>query len=125
LESLYWLGVKAFNRNILNTKELSVRQWEPYQTLNQISKKNALESLLQFMEENGLDQINASTQIIIVPDYSFRVIDGMLTNFHQPQSTLLLLISAFIGDEWKTIYKHALDHDYRFLSYGDSNLYLR
>jgi S-adenosylmethionine:tRNA ribosyltransferase-isomerase len=125
LESLYWLGVKAFNNLDINSEELSVTQWEPYQNQLQISKETSLESLLYFMEKNGLDQINSSTQIIIVPGYEFNIIDGMLTNFHQPKSTLLLLISAFTGNYWKTIYQHALENDYRFLSYGDSNLYLK
>jgi S-adenosylmethionine:tRNA ribosyltransferase-isomerase len=77
------------------------------------------------MNYHSTDFLSASTQIIIAPGYQFRIVDGMITNFHQPQSTLLLLISAYLGDEWKKIYEHALKNDYRFLSYGDSNLYLK
>lgn len=125
LESLYWLGVKAFNNQEINPEEFVVAQWEPYQSSTTTTMKEAFQSLLSYLDKNGFEQIDSSTQIIIIPGYQFRVIDGMVTNFHQPQSTLLLLISAFIGDYWKTIYKHALENDYRFLSYGDSNLYLR
>lgn len=77
------------------------------------------------METHQLDFISTSTQIIIVPGYEFKLVDGMITNFHQPKSTLLLLISAFLGNNWKKVYTHALDNNYRFLSYGDSNLYLK
>jgi S-adenosylmethionine:tRNA ribosyltransferase-isomerase len=77
------------------------------------------------MQKQNIERINTSTQIIIVPGYQFKMIDGMLTNFHQPKSTLLLLISAFLGDDWKKVYNHALNNNYRFLSYGDSNLYLK
>jgi S-adenosylmethionine:tRNA ribosyltransferase-isomerase len=125
LESLYWLGVKAFNHQDLNPEEFVVAQWEPYQSSTGITRDKAFQSLLNYLDKNRFKQINSATQIIIVPGYQFRVIDGMVTNFHQPQSTLLLLISAFIGDNWKTIYQHAFENDYRFLSYGDSNLYLR
>jgi S-adenosylmethionine:tRNA ribosyltransferase-isomerase len=84
-----------------------------------------LGNLIDLLDKNQLDHLSASTQIIIVPGYHFRIVDGLVTNFHQPQSTLLLLISAYLGDEWRTIYDHALANNYRFLSYGDSNLYLR
>jgi S-adenosylmethionine:tRNA ribosyltransferase-isomerase len=77
------------------------------------------------MQKNGLDKLIASTKIILVPGYEFKLVDGMVTNFHQPQSTLLLLVSAYLGDDWKRVYQHALGHGYRFLSYGDSNLYLK
>ncbi|MEN6454325.1 MAG: S-adenosylmethionine:tRNA ribosyltransferase-isomerase, partial [Prolixibacteraceae bacterium] len=96
-----------------------------YKETSDISKEQALEAILRAMDKQNSAAISASTQIIIVPGYRFRLIDGMITNFHQPQSTLLLLIAAYLGDEWKRIYKHALDYNYRFLSYGDSNLYLR
>ena len=125
LESLYWMGVKVRLNPLLKAEKLAIQQWEPYESNIEISRKEALTSLLNFLEKEQLDQINSSTQIIIVPGYRFRVIDGMITNFHQPASTLLLLISAFIGNNWKEVYQHALDNDYRFLSYGDSNLYLR
>jgi S-adenosylmethionine:tRNA ribosyltransferase-isomerase len=125
LESLYWLGVKAFNNQDLAQEDFVVTQWEPYQSSTEITKEKAFQSLLNYLDKNRFELINSSTQIIIVPGYQFRVIDGMITNFHQPQSTLLLLISAFIGNDWKAIYQHALENGYRFLSYGDSNLYLK
>ena len=125
LESLYLMGIKVIKNNTLKPEDLKVLQWEPYQSEHSHSRKEALSALLNYLQENELDQINSSTQIIIVPGYEFKVIDGMITNFHQPASTLLLLISAFIGENWKEVYQHALDNNYRFLSYGDSNLYLK
>ncbi|HPR33526.1 MAG TPA: S-adenosylmethionine:tRNA ribosyltransferase-isomerase, partial [Prolixibacteraceae bacterium] len=124
LESLYQMGVKILAKPTIGPDELMVTQWEAYPG-PLVSKTESLEALMHFLEERGLDSLDTSTQIIIVPGYSFKIVDGMLTNFHQPQSTLLLLISAYTGPEWKTIYRHALDNDYRFLSYGDSNLYLK
>jgi S-adenosylmethionine:tRNA ribosyltransferase-isomerase len=125
LESLYWIGVKIHFNPTIALAELKIVQWEPYQQTVEISREDAFRSLLAYLERNNSDHVDSSTQIIIVPGYKFRVIDGMITNFHQPQSTLLLLISAFIGDDWKRVYQHALTNNYRFLSYGDSNLYLR
>ena len=125
LESLYWMGVKTLLIPDLTIEQLHIEQQFAYTHKIKYSKKEALGSLLRFMQAKDLDRIKTSTQIIIVPGYNFKIIDGMITNFHQPQSTLLLLISAFTGDDWKTIYKHAMDNDYRFLSYGDSNLYLK
>lgn len=125
LESLYWMGVKALNNKNIQASELSVNQWEPYQEKHVYSRKEALMALHNFLKINRLEQVNSSTQIIIVPGYQFKVIDGMITNFHQPASTLLLLISAFLGNQWKDVYSHALKNNYRFLSYGDSNLYLK
>lgn len=125
LESLFWLGNQLINGTHLKSGILKVDQWEPYRTSKVHSRHEAFESLLKLMEKNGLQQIHADTQIIIVPGYPFKVIDGMVTNFHQPQSTLLLLISAFLGTDWKRVYDHALENGYRFLSYGDSNLYLK
>jgi len=125
LESLYWMGVKLhFNPNT-PSEELKITQWEPYLQTTEISRDTAFQSLLVFLDKNGLEHVDSSTQIIIIPGYQFRAIDGMITNFHQPQSTLLLLISAFIGNDWKRVYQHALENNYRFLSYGDSNLYLK
>lgn len=125
LESLYWMGLKVHLNPKLPLAELKTEQWEPYQEVKPIDWKTALTSLLNYLQENHQEEVNSSTQIIIVPGYSFKIIDGIITNFHQPQSTLLLLISAFLGNNWKSIYQHALNHNYRFLSYGDSNLYLR
>jgi len=120
LESLYWLAVKIDKGLIEN--HLHVNQWDPYQIESQLSKKEILNILIQFLEKNKLDFVEASTEIMIVPGYRFRITDSIITNFHQPKSTLLLLISAFIGKDWKRMYQHALDHNYRFLSYGDSSL---
>lgn len=125
LESLYWMGLKVNYNPKLLLSELKISQWEPYQQSHKLNRKKALISLLDYLEANELEQVNSSTQIIIVPGYRFKIVDGMITNFHQPQSTLLLLISAFLGEEWKTVYHHALENNYRFLSYGDSNLYLK
>lgn len=124
LESLYWLGLQLEN-GVFNTEKPEVLQWEPYERKAIISLKKSLENILDYLEKQKLEQIRYSTQIIILPGYQFKVIEGMFTNFHQPQSTLLLLISAFLGEKWKEIYDYALANNFRFLSYGDSNLYLR
>ena len=120
LESLYWLAVKI-QKGILKTN-LQVEQWDPYLIESNLSKEDALNILIQFLEDRNLDFVEASTEIMIVPGYQFKISDAIITNFHQPKSTLLLLISAFVGEDWETIYQHALDHNYRFLSYGDSSL---
>jgi S-adenosylmethionine:tRNA ribosyltransferase-isomerase len=123
LESLYWLGVKI--NQIKSGETLHVDQWEPYMANQDMSVANALNNLLSFMQANHIEQFAFTTSIIIVPGYRFRVINGMLTNFHQPQSTLLLLVGAFLGHDWKKVYDYALKNNFRFLSYGDSNLYLK
>lgn len=125
LESLYWLGVKIHQNPEIEQHELDIEQWLPYQEQVSIGKTESLQAILAYMERHQLKSIGAHTQIIIVPGYEFRIVEGMFTNFHQPQSTLLLLISAFIGNDWERVYQHALDTGYRFLSYGDSNLYLK
>jgi S-adenosylmethionine:tRNA ribosyltransferase-isomerase len=124
LESLYWIGLQLENGSF-NANHPEVKQWEPYQNDAQISLKKALQNIVEFLEEKGKEAIQFSTQIIILPGYTFKVISGMFTNFHQPQSTLLLLISAFLGNNWRKIYDYALANNFRFLSYGDSNLYLK
>ncbi len=126
LESIYFIGCKIISNPKSDTDQLSVNQWDPYDfpKLN-YSRREAFEALSAWLRERNLTELNCSTQIIILPGYTFRVISGMITNFHQPQSTLLLLIAAFLGDDWKRIYAHALSENYRFLSYGDSNLYLK
>ena len=129
LESLYWMGRKL-NKclNSLLTREddfLHVSQWEPYESETsslEISTVDALSVILSYMDAHELDVLHASTQIIIAPGYKYRIVERMITNFHQPQSTLLLLVSAFVGDDWRNIYDFALSHDFRFLSYGDSSL---
>ena len=120
LESLYFLGVKLEAEPDL--KNFHIKQWEVYDLDSTISTKDALLNVLNYMKQNNLKHIEASTQIIIVPGYSFKVISKLITNFHQPKSTLLLLIAAFIGEDWKKVYDFALENDFRFLSYGDSSV---
>ena len=124
LESLYWMGVKTTLDASLPPASLPITQWEVYEhRLNiDLPVKDALESLLQWMERNAMERLLTKTQIMITPGYRLRTIRGLITNFHQPQSTLLLLVAAAAGPDWKTIYDHALQHDYRFLSYGDGCL---
>jgi S-adenosylmethionine:tRNA ribosyltransferase-isomerase len=122
LESLYWLGVKASEGFAGDTSEMSVDQWEPYNKDPGISVRASLTALKAVMKMNNIAVLNASTRIIIIPGYRFRMIRGMITNFHQPRSTLLLLISAWTGKSWQKIYNYALDNGFRFLSYGDSSL---
>ncbi len=124
LESLYWLGVKLGNSTDWENEPI-VAQWDPYELSGDLSPQKALKNILSFLEQTQKSTLQFSTQLIIVPGYSFRLINGMITNFHQPQSTLLLLISAFLGDNWKDVYRFALENEFRFLSYGDSNLYLK
>jgi S-adenosylmethionine:tRNA ribosyltransferase-isomerase len=125
IESLYWLGIRVINKSINSVDELTIDQWEPYSDDPQITAEESLSALLSFMAKNRLQMINASTGIIIVPGYKFRLTNGIVTNFHQPRSTLLLLISAWTGTFWKEIYKYALENSFRFLSYGDSSLLFR
>ncbi len=120
LESLYWLGVKI--KSGMNTNNFHINQWETYDLPDNISVKDSLNSLYNFLSSNKIDSLNASTQIIIVPGYKFKTINKLITNFHQPKSTLLLLIAAFIGNDWKSVYQYALTNDFRLLSYGDSSL---
>jgi S-adenosylmethionine:tRNA ribosyltransferase-isomerase len=119
LESIYWLGVKYITTGSLDFK---INQWEVYELPNNVSQQEALEALLNYMNNNHLETLHASTQIMIVPGYTFKMTDVLITNFHQPKSTLLLLIAAFIGDDWKRVYDYALENDFRFLSYGDSSI---
>lgn len=124
IESLYWIGVKLLNR----TSEdgyLFISQWEPYKTELAFSVSEALGAILHYMKDKGSDMLEVRTEIMIVPGYEFKLVNGIITNFHQPQSTLLLLIAAFIGDNWKAVYNYALKNGFRFLSYGDSSLLLK
>jgi len=124
LESLYWIGLQLEEQRF-DPFHPEVKQWEPYENEAKISIEKALQNIIYFLVENNEKAIRFSTQIIILPGYDFKLISGMFTNFHQPQSTLLLLISAFLGNKWKEVYDYALANDFRFLSYGDSNLYLK
>jgi S-adenosylmethionine:tRNA ribosyltransferase-isomerase len=119
LESIYWLGVRA--RLDPEDDLRNISQWEPYGYKNEITTDEALMALEGYFEKNNLKTINASTGIIIVPGYRFRITNAIITNFHQPKSTLLLLIAAWTGDSWKRIYNYALNNGFRFLSYGDSS----
>jgi len=124
LESLYWFGVKLIVGKDENIN-FSVSQWDPYsEELNcGISTRSALEAVQNYMTGNSLDILYGETKLMIAPGYDFKIADGIITNFHQPKSTLLLLIAAFIGDDWKKIYDFAMKNDFRFLSYGDSCLF--
>jgi S-adenosylmethionine:tRNA ribosyltransferase-isomerase len=125
IESLYWLGVKVINNMSANTDNLFLGQWEPYYLESAITVKESFEALLNIIRERKSQSLTASTSIMIIPGYKFRVINGMITNFHQPHSTLLLLISAWIGESWKEVYRYAIENNFRFLSYGDSSLLMK
>ena len=105
----------------LTEEQLHVTQWEPYEGESEYEGKS-LQSILSWMDRNHIDTLRTSTQIIIAPGYQYHFVERIITNFHMPQSTLLLLVSAFIGDDWRRVYDYALAHDFRFLSYGDSSL---
>ncbi|HYM95582.1 MAG TPA: S-adenosylmethionine:tRNA ribosyltransferase-isomerase [Chitinophagaceae bacterium] len=123
LESLYWLGSKTNLDPSIEPSSLSLSQWEAYeQANNSLSPAKALKSLLDWMNANKVKRLRTKTRIIIAPGYKTKIVQALVTNFHQPQSTLLLLIAAFIGDDWKKVYAHALGNDFRFLSYGDGSL---
>ena len=124
VESLYWMGVKINQRPDITEEELIISQWEVYDELHQyaLSAEEALTSLLAWMDDKHLQKLMTQTQVLIAPGYTSRMIRGLITNFHQPQSTLLLLVAALVGDDWKKIYQYALDHSFRFLSYGDGCL---
>ncbi len=122
LESIYWFGKQISTQPGKHFDSLFVGQWEPYDNSTDIPLQVVLRTLLDWMTENNHHVLQGFTQILIAPGYSFKVVDALITNFHQPQSTLLLLVSAFIGEDFKQVYKYALLHDFRFLSYGDSSL---
>jgi S-adenosylmethionine:tRNA ribosyltransferase-isomerase len=125
IESLYWMGLKAKINPTATIQELEVKQWDAYQfNENTISVEQSIESLLIWMKLNNLQKLVCKTQILIAPPYQLKMAKGIITNFHQPKSTLLLLISAIVGDSWKEIYNYALKNNFRFLSYGDSSLLL-
>ncbi len=127
LESLYFIGAKLRDSEISEYRdtEIHVGQFEPYENEFTLSVKDSLQAIVDYLEATGQETLHAETQIMIKPGYEFRVVDQLITNFHQPQSTLLLLVSAFVKGDWKTIYDYALSHDFRFLSYGDSSILTR
>ena len=124
LESLYYIGVKLEKTLDLSEEEIHVCQWEPYENAvaKPITPIKAIENILAYLDKLGLSALHTSTQIIIAPGYEYNIVKMLVTNFHQPQSTLLLLVSAFVHGDWRKIYDYALAHDFRFLSYGDSSL---
>jgi S-adenosylmethionine:tRNA ribosyltransferase-isomerase len=119
------LGVKLIQNPVAGLANISLSQWEVYDLPDNVSVTQSLNAIIGYLNERNLKYLNASTSILIVPGYVFRLTDGMITNFHQPRSTLLLLISAWTGNHWKEIYKFALENRFRFLSYGDSSLLLK
>lgn len=127
LESLYFLGEMLADEQTARTPEmLHVSQFMPYEQAHTLTTQESLAAILAYLDRSGQDTLHAETQIMIKPGYTFRVVDQLITNFHQPKSTLLLLVSAFVGgDKWKAIYEYALAHDFRFLSYGDSSILFR
>ncbi len=124
LETLYWLGVKISRHSDISEESLNVNQWEAYEEENNLSALDSLTVLLEWLNRQPQQHFIIKTQLLIVPGYRLRIVHGLITNFHQPQSTLLLLIAAITGNDWKRIYQFALDNDYRFLSYGDGCLLL-
>ena len=126
LESLYYIGQILEENPDADEQELTVTQWMPYTTPCRISTRQALQNIVDYLERHHADTYMGSTQLMIAPGFEYRIVEGMITNFHQPQSTLLLLVAAFVGqDRWRGMYDHALEHGYRFLSYGDAQLLLR
>ena len=121
LESLYYIGVSCIETG----HPADVNQWDPYSRDYNYSTQESISAIIKYLKDNDMTQLSLGTKIIIVPGFRFRVVDVLVTNFHQPQSTLLLLISAFVGGDWNKIYDYALGHDFRFLSYGDSSVLFR
>ncbi|MCX6165295.1 MAG: S-adenosylmethionine:tRNA ribosyltransferase-isomerase [Ignavibacteriae bacterium] len=121
LESVYWFGVKLCKNK---SSDFFIEQWYPYEN-EKISMEDSINEVLRYMDNNKLNHIYGNTELMVIPGYNFKIVDLLLTNFHLPGSTLLLLIAAFIGDDWNKIYNYALKNDFRFLSYGDSSLLIR
>ncbi len=122
IESLYWMGVAILKDNNLKLDALTVNQWDPYDAQTNYTAGEALQALLSWMQKNHMERLVTKTQILIAPGYQLKIAKGIITNFHQPNSTLLLLVAAIIGEDWKRVYQHALENDFRFLSYGDGCL---
>ncbi len=125
LESLYWLGVKLKEDGIRSNEMKGLGQWEPYNLQQDVDRTESLDNIIGYMQRYGMDRLIAETRFMIVPGYKFRLAKGIITNFHLPKSTLLLLVAAFAGDLWRNIYSYALQNDFRFLSYGDCSLLIR
>ena len=122
IESLYYMGLRLSKNPDLSEEQLHIDQWEPYETEATLSAVNAIKEIIAYLDRNNRTTLHSSTQIIIAPGYDYKIVKMLVTNFHQPQSTLLLLVSAFVKGQWRSIYDYALAHDFRFLSYGDSSL---
>lgn len=122
LESIYWMGVKCSIHPNIELSELNVKQWEPYSLSSNLTWQESYQSLLNYIHQHEIIELKSSTQIMIAPGYQAKVVKALITNFHQPKSTLLLLIAAFVGAKWHDIYDYALENDFRFLSYGDSSI---
>lgn len=128
IESLYYMGVHLLKHPDANEEDLHVKQWDPYELsedgnlVDGITPMQAIQAIIDYLDRNGLEALHSSTQIIIAPGYQYKIVKMLVTNFHQPQSTLLLLVSAFLKGDWRKVYDYALSHDFRFLSYGDSSL---
>ena len=128
IESLYYMGVHLLKHPEANEEDLHVKQWDPYELsedgnlVDGITPMQAVQAIIDYLDRNGLEALHSSTQIIIAPGYQYKIVKMLVTNFHQPQSTLLLLVSAFLKGDWRKVYDYALSHDFRFLSYGDSSL---
>lgn len=124
LESIFWMGNKIINNKNITFQELKVTQWEPYESMPEHEPREAIFALIEWLTTHHQSHLLIETEIIIAPGYHYKIIDGLITNFHQPKSTLLLLVAALTGNHWKEIYDYALEHDFRFLSYGDGCLLL-
>lgn len=124
LESIFWMGNKIINKPDISYEDLKVNQWEPYENNPIHTSREAVTALLQWIITQEHQHLSIETEIIIAPGYQYKIINGLITNFHQPQSTLLLLVAALIGIQWHEVYEYALTHDFRFLSYGDGSLLL-
>lgn len=122
LESLYFLGLKIKANPQITMEEMHVNQWDPYECVSDITAVESIKYIIEWLDRSNKTMLHASTQIIIAPGYDYKIVKMLVTNFHQPQSTLLLLVSAFVKGDWKKIYDYALTHEFRFLSYGDSSL---
>ncbi|HEV3326025.1 MAG TPA: S-adenosylmethionine:tRNA ribosyltransferase-isomerase, partial [Puia sp.] len=124
VESLYWLGLKAYRKPAIGAEEMVVRQWDAYEGGGQLAVEVALGALLDWMDGQGSTQLVTTTQLLITPGYEWKLVKGLITNFHQPESTLLLLVASLIGEDWRKVYTYALEKGFRFLSYGDGCLLL-
>jgi S-adenosylmethionine:tRNA ribosyltransferase-isomerase len=121
LESIFWMGCKVISDNRISPEDLYLSQWEAY-SLKRAEKEESLKALLEYFARHEIEKFETTTELMIVPGYEFSMVDKLITNFHQPKSTLLLLVGAFIGEDWRKVYRYAMENGFRFLSYGDSNL---